>query len=605
MIPLIRPEAHRTPPDLRNEHSIRVVAADPHALRGLLQSLAPTPLAPSSTADLEAACTEGPRVLLVDPTGWENRCRRILEAYETRPTEPPAVLLTGQDPGVIHRAGPCYAFVPRDAPPRVLTAAVHQARRAWKTFAPSWPSLLREFSAEDLAAIGELLEAMTGLASRRDRAAAFQQAVRTRLVGRLCGNPREYADLLRRRGTGQAEAELLAALLLVGETYFWRYSGQFRALQECLLPDLLRGREAGRPLRLWSAGCSTGEEVYSLAMACREAAPGHPVEVLGTDLHRPSLAHAESGEYGERALRNLPARLRARYISPTEAGGRVIDSLREGVTFEVLNLGGPEFAAWARKHGPFDAIFCRNTLIYLGRPPAEGILKVFETSLGKGGGLFLGASETLFHQRRDLEPVRAMGSFFYRKGRPRASSADSPTSSRGKPAVDPRVEALYREGLASLDREDFAGGRVAFEKALELSPTDPRGHTGLALLLANDGRETEAFEHLQRALGSPPELPETQYLLGLVAERTSRQGEALRHYGAALRLDPGFFMAHVNRAWILRRLGQRAAFSDEMKAALAILKGRPRVSPWVTGGMGWEALLGLVADSLGEEGGDP
>lgn len=548
--------------------------------------------------DLESALGSGTSLLVIDPEGWEESCEASLEAYDRRRPCPPAVLFVSGAPLVAHTAGPAFASLPEPVASRNLAAVAARALKARQRFCSSWPTSLREPADRDLRRLAAQLEGATGLEIRRDRQAAFVQALRTRMVAQLTPTLRDYADLLDRRAEGAAELELLAGLMTVGETYFWRYSGQFQALQTVLLPALAARGARPRRVRLWSAGCASGEEAFSLAMACIESLePSWEVEVVGTDLHRPSLARAERAQYGTRSLRNLPAPLMRRHTVPVSGGrSRVADDVRRWVSFEVLNLGGPELRTWARERGPFDAIFCRNTLIYFSRAAADRALAVFEDVLTEGGGLFLGASEALHPRRPNLRPVRGLGSFFYLKERA-APVAEAP---RTAPALrsGPSVAELYGRGLALLDAEEFARAGEAFAAIVAAEPEDARGHTGLALLLANEGRETEARHHLERGRTKGPELAETHYLLGLLEERAGREVDALGHYRRALAVDPEFFMAHFNRAWILRRMGKHEAFAEELVRARAILEERPRANPWITGGLGLDALLELVAGAL-------
>jgi len=554
--------------------------------------------------DLEEALDGGPPVAVVDPEGWEDACRRSLSAFEARRSCPPAVLLTGPDPLVIHRVEPSYGFLPLDREPRRAVAMVARAARARQRFASLWPEPLVDVPRPERVRIAEALEAAAGIELRPDREGALLQAVRTRMVGRLVATAREYAAAVSR---GKEEVAALAALLSVGETYFWRYSGQYLALQDLLAPLL---REPGRqvPLRIWSAGCASGEEVYSLAIAGMEADGGAGrVEVVGTDLNPAFLAQARVGHFRERSLRNLPPHLNRKYLEPVEGGARAGEALRARVRFEALNLGGAELAPWAAANGPFHAVFCRNTLIYLSRRAADRIVAAMVASLVAGGGLFLGASESLLSRRPDLEVCRGMGSFYYRRA---ALGPEVPArtdrESNGEPDGEPdgeRAGELYAAGLDALDAEQFDEARRLFGEILALRVEDARGHAGLAILLANEGREAEAAAHLDRASRSGPPVSETPYLRGLLAERRGDELEALRHYREALGTDPGFFMAHLNRAWVLRRLGREDGFADEMRSALAILKTRPKVAPWLTGGMGQEGLLGLVADALAGRGG--
>lgn len=577
------------------------VAQRPERAQQLAEALRSAGFLAKPETDLESVLAGDARLVVVDPQGWEASCEACLGAYDRRPRCPPAVLFVSWEPLVQYTAGPAFRFLPEPVAGHELAAAAKSALRARQRFCAVWPTPLGVPPDRDLKRLAAALERATGLEVRRDRQAAFIQALRTRFSARLMPSPHEYGDLLDRHPEGAQELEALAGLITVGETYFWRYSGQFRALQTELLPALGRRWRSPRRLRLWSAGCASGEEAYSLAMACAQNRELEwDVEVVATDLHRGSLARAERAEYRPRSLRNLPSVLARRYMVPISGGARVADEIRRRVRFEFVNLGSGRLASWARERGPFDAIFCRNTLIYFSDPAVQRTLGVFEDALAEGGGLFLGAAEALHSRRPTLRPVRGPGSFFYVKETPApvapAPAPQAPTGPGSSP--ESSVDALYARGLGLLDAEEFEGAREAFRSIIALAPEDARGHTGLSLLLANDGRETEARRHLEKGRRMGPELAETHYLLGLLEERAGCEAEALRHYRRALDIDPEFFMAHFNRAWILRRRGKTEAFAEELRRVRAILLENPRANPWITGGLGLETLLDLVGTAL-------
>ncbi|MDF1553438.1 MAG: hypothetical protein P1P84_10275 [Deferrisomatales bacterium] len=589
---------------LQSEPRLWVVCAALDAAQRWSERLAGSGLETVAATDLDRVLARSPEVVVLDPSGWEATCRHSLETLAGRAEPPPAVLFLAADPEVQLRAGPALACLPADAALRDLAAAVNRARRARDAFVPYWSVARARVPPADEARIKALLRRHTGIDIRTDRQTVFEDALRTRMVARLTPRARDYAQVLERSRGEYGELELLSQLLVIGETYFWRYSGQFRALQETLVPGLTRDLNEGeRVFRVWSAGCSTGEEVYSLVIACRQALPpSWQVEVHGTDLDRTALARARRGVYGRRALRNLPPEFCRAHLESYDGGARVRRSVRAAAQFHHLNLVSPAADGWVAAHGPFHAVFCRNVLIYFSRSEVERAVGRFEQALVPGGGLFLGASETVHPSRPGLETVRGSGSFFFRRLPVGAVLQTEPVPvSAAAPGGDP-VGELYAQGLARLDAEEFPGAREAFEEILGLQADDSRGHTGMALLLANLGREVEAAEHLAIAADCRPDLAETHYLRALVAERSGRDAEALQHHDAALARDPRFFMAYVNRGWILDRLGFRQRSQAELRAALAILEGQPPVALWLTGGIGWRPLLDLVRGALDERG---
>ena len=592
----MRPAKTLLPP----EDLLVVAARDSAAAESLACALCRDGL-PAVGKDLSDALSDRTTVLLLDTEGHEESSRRFLETLESGAAPPPAVLLTGPDASAFIRVGCSFRFVPQPIRADELSPLLQETREAWRRCAARWSPPREGVGESDLLRIAGLLERWTGTAVRPDRRSAFLRGARVRMAATLSPTPRDYLSLLS-SAAGSREAEALAAVMAVGETYFWRYSAQYDALA-ALLPSLAAESQGTGRVRVWSAGCSTGEEAYSLAIACLEAGGlGERIEGVGTDLRQNVLLTAREGVYGERRMRNLPAPLRRKFFEPVAGGGRVVARLRDAVRFESLNLGGDDLEAWAERNGPFHAVFCRNTLLYMSSAKVERAVGVFERCLPRGGALFLGASETLGSGREGLEVVRAMGSFFYRKRVPVLSGQCEPSPEEASRfpggAPEPGGDALYEEGLCALEQERFEEAALAFERLAQVAPADVRGQVGLAFILAGQGRDAEASALLQRAEERASPLPEAAYLAGLLAERRGEDRRALDHYAEALDRDPGFFMSHVNRAWILRRLGRAAAFRREVAAALAILDARPNVSSWVTGGLGAGAISGLLAEAL-------
>jgi chemotaxis protein methyltransferase CheR len=181
-------------------------------------------------------------------------------------------------------------------------------------------------------------------------------------------------------------------------TSFFRERSHFEHLEQEFLPTLLakKSRDGSKKLRAWSAGCSTGEEPYSIAMTLLKsvgATQSWDIRLLATDISRPVLQQAQRGIYDKARTSGIPTDLRARYFetcgkgnSAYQAGGE----LRQTIRFNHLNL----MAAWPFK-GSFDFIFCRNVMIYFDKPTQQKLVNRFWESLSPGGLLFTGHSESL------------------------------------------------------------------------------------------------------------------------------------------------------------------------------------------------------------------
>jgi chemotaxis methyl-accepting protein methylase len=245
------------------------------------------------------------------------------------------------------------------------------------------------------------------LTGARQRALASAVAARTAAAGFASAEAYFCALAL---PTGAAEWDQLVAALLNGDSRFNRDPAALAAFAR-LLPELSDARANERELKLWSAGCSAGQEAYSLALACR-AEPrlaGWRLDVLGTDLSARALERATAGAYSAAELADVPDGVRRRYFAPHGEKFRATDELRTGVRFEPHDLqNGPN-------RGPRDAIFCQNVLIYYRRPARANIVRRLAAALAPHGLLFLGPGEALGLNLDGLKPLDCPDACVYRR----------------------------------------------------------------------------------------------------------------------------------------------------------------------------------------------
>jgi chemotaxis protein methyltransferase CheR len=251
------------------------------------------------------------------------------------------------------------------------------------------------FTDGDFRAIVQMIGDRTGIVLTD----AKRQMVYSRLARRLraLAIPR-FADYLAMVQEDEAELVNFVNALTTNLTAFFREKHHFNFLQSTLLPELMRRHERDRRLRIWSAGCSTGEEPYSIAMVVRESVPldrGWDVKILATDLDSNVVAHAKRGVYNaERVTGIEPQRLkRWFYQGQGQQSGsvRVRPELQELITFKQLNL----MQSWPFK-GPFDFIFCRNVVIYFSKDTQRQLVERYASVMVPDAHLFLGHSESLF-----------------------------------------------------------------------------------------------------------------------------------------------------------------------------------------------------------------
>ena len=255
------------------------------------------------------------------------------------------------------------------------------------------------------------------------------------------------------------ELELLAKDLLINVTSFFRDPKAFEFLAEEVIPDLVRRQPSDRPLRIWVAGCSTGEETYSLAMLFLEeiaaAKRNIKLQVFASDVDEDAVALAREGRYPESIAADVsPARL-ARFFTQEEHSYRVVPELRGTVVFTTQDvLADPPFSR-------LDLISCRNLLIYLRPEAQEKVLLLFHFALREGGILMLGGSETVGRLDDRFEPISKAQRIYRQIGRSRPGEVDFPIG-RGAAA-----RALWPVGRARRRRAGISARDLTQRLLLE------------------------------------------------------------------------------------------------------------------------------------------
>lgn len=280
-----------------------------------------------------------------------------------------------------------------------------------------------EISAAEFQEVRTLLHSQCGIALSDDKTYLLQTRLEPLVRARQCATFGEYLGLLRRSHATELRDEMLEALA-TNETSFFRDGHPFMEFRRRILPDLAETIRRRRvelhpaPLaRIWSAGCSTGQEVYSLAIAVHETlpalSPGIAAEhfpILATDLSGKALASARTGLYFDRELeRGLTPEQRSRFFRPVGDRFEVAAEVRRYIEFRRLNL-----AEAVPTLGPFDVIFCRNVLIYFDVDLRRRILRRFEELLAPKGLLIVGAAESLYGVSASLLPQTLGSTTVYR-----------------------------------------------------------------------------------------------------------------------------------------------------------------------------------------------
>lgn len=400
-----------------------------------------------------------------------------------------------------------------------------------------------------LAEVRRLVGLQLGLDYSRERGELLDRKLTGALQGGGCNSLELAAARLADLAPESPELMRFARHLTVGETYFFRDLALFEALRQQVLPALIAARRAAGALylRLWSAGCSTGEEAYSLAILLDRLLPDAQkwrLAILATDIDPVALAWAREGRYGEWSFRGTPAWVREHYFSRPDAKTyEVIPRIREGVIFKPLNLAQESYPSGRSGTTELDLVLCRNVLMYFTAAARRSTVERLQGALIEGGLLAVGPPEASAPLLSPLVPVNFPGTTLFRKDRaapesphfetpglppPMASACAAvespPPVSTAAPAPEPRT-CSHSDARALADRGDLRGARAVSARLARLNPLDIDAQLLLAVICEADGDDTAAREALRRVLYLAPECAMAQFSLGTLL---LRQGEHAR-----------------------------------------------------------------------------
>lgn len=386
------------------------------------------------------------------------------------------------------------------------------------------------------------------------------------------GNAQSLMRAWLRAPLRREQVESLARHLAIGESYFFREPAALELLQEEVLRPLIARRraEGRRWLRLWSAGCSTGEEIYTLAMLLERLLPDlaqWDLLLLGTDIHPGFLARAAQGEYREWSFRNAPAWIRPRHFEPLPEGLHAVrPELKQRVRFAYANLADelpPELAS-------MDLVLCRNVLMYFERRQAVRAMQRLRGAMADDGWLLLGASEAGAVDTAGFAATRVQGHTFLRK------TGDMP-----EPLAQPPA-AIAATGTAPMT--PAAQAACFADRA--------RRH-------ADEGRLDAAQHWCEAALEADLHNADLHYLQAVIHEECGRLDDTRSALQRVLSLDPAFVLAHFTLGRLCQQQGLRHDAQHHFVRALALLEDEPActVLPG-SGGMSAGLLSEAIRNSL-------
>lgn len=397
------------------------------------------------------------------------------------------------------------------------------------------------------------------------------------------------------------QIESLARHLTIGETYFFREPLVFKALQEHVLPALISARRVtGQRLRLWSAGCSTGEEAYSLAILLQRTIPDFrdwDISILGTDINPEALKKAEAGIYGDWSFRNAAAWLREGYFRDRGNGRyEVLPEIREMVRFAHLNLAQDSHLSPADNAPAMDIVFCRNVLMYFEPDLAARVVARLHKSLAEDGWLVVSPSEITQASFALFDAAHLPGAILHRKGGTAKTIRPSPEIKHGSvsrktaagkesknktarhssaPVLsEPLPDARYAQALELYQQGHYSKAATLISGLLESARRDAPSMMLMARIHANLGELSAALYWCEQTVNADRLTPTGHYLLGTILQESDRKAEAMLAYRRALYLDPGFTLAHFSLGNLCRDQNQPRQAAKHFANALLVLEAQ-------------------------------
>jgi len=452
-----------------------------------------------------------------------------------------------------------------------------------------------ELSEEEFQGIRDLIAERAGIYFEPEK----RELLKANLLQRMkeCGLDTfaDYFNLLSNTA-GAKEFDHLLDLITIPETHFFRDQAQFRALERVVIPEIVEKKSfPGATLRIWSAGCSTGEEPYTIAMilaAGMTDAKYPPIQILATDVSHAVLEAARRGVYGTRAVRDVPGEYINRFFTKRGEGYFLDDSIKEMVQFRYFNLMAEpryfvEMSGW-------DIVFCRNVTIYFQSEATKKLIRNFHRSLREGGYLFAGFSESLRYLTDEFSPVQIEGAFVYKKTPPakkqrrksrqgkrglsRTSTAGNARRQPPKAVDDKRSGELAQ--ICSRAKELLERGQP--EQASDLlHPYSEDSAAAEAVLLLqaeialNQGGLKKAVRLCDRLLNRQPLSVAGHYLLGIIYRTSANETRAVEEFEKVTSLDSEHALARFNLGDLYSKMGRLEEAKLQYSSVVRLLREVP------------------------------
>ncbi|MEW6095027.1 MAG: CheR family methyltransferase [bacterium] len=437
----------------------------------------------------------------------------------------------------------------------------------------------------------------------------------------------DYYKFLKYNPRGEEEFKELLNLITIGETYFFRDAKHFNTLRKHVLLEIIKRKQSAgnRGIKIWSAGCSTGEEPYSIAITLLESLQPiqmWDVEILASDVSTRALKTAQEAEYSKWSLRSTNRSYIEKYFIQEGKKFTLKDEIKKMVNFEFFNLIKEPFPL--SKMGDYwDIIFCKNVTIYFKPESTKRVISNFYNSLQKEGYLFIGASESLYHISSEFKLLEIEGNFIYQKPveeivkkpvedqKVVIEKITPPTKLPKKPkkvdelkkeveeikqkakvpSDDKKIDELYKTAQYYFEEDMFEKALFELMKIIELTDEHSEAFLMLADIYANKEQFDDAERECRKALQLNSLLSPAHFLLGIILNKKGKIEEAINEFKKTIYLDPNFPLAHFNLANIYYENRDYQKATTQYKATIDILNKNTDIPAKISGGFSKNILI--------------
>lgn len=409
----------------------------------------------------------------------------------------------------------------------------------------------------------------------------------------------DYFELLSNQPSTHPEWDRLVSELTIGETYFFRNKGHFNCLSQHILPAIISQRaQTNRRIRIWSAGCATGEEPYSIAMLLREMIPNLEewnILILATDINRDALNRAYKGTFSPWSFRNVEKYYIDRFFVQQGKMYNIKDEIRQMVYFKYLNLVEDHYPSLSNNTSGMDVIFCRNVTIYFSEEVTKMVVGKLFDSLVNGGWLIPGASEPNMVTYQNFENKNFPGAVVFQKplALPRNTTPiqtgkkitasqvftiptpqPKPANENGcKPPAEPQDPFQAALELLDANRVDEAIARL--NEKVSQHPDYTPALCLLGKLFANKGDMDKALYWFDKAIEKDRLQPVLYFFLSNIYQGHGKIQEAIEALKKTLFLDPNFILAHYTLGRLYLQQGKNDLANRSLRNVQRLLENKP------------------------------